>query len=182
MWNIIQFTFSEIVCGACWVFPILITLKPDFSDSLSIAIIEKIFSRYIDLSNVNWKAFIAGLLKVSSHFALRALTFHSDGNYKILPSVACGDTNQQVPISLSLYCCSCFWTNESSLLRQLFRPLHLCVPLLLLLKRKVFWCVPFPFSWSWKIEWYSKQKLRIFTKIEWCFSKDISKFVKRQLL
>ena len=27
-----------------------------------------------------------------------------------------------------LYFCSSFWTNESSLLRGLFRPLHLCVP------------------------------------------------------
>ena len=39
-------------------------------------------------------------------------------------------------ISLILYFRSCFWTSESSLLRQLFRPLHLCVSLLL--KRKVF--------------------------------------------
>ena len=41
-------------------------------------------------------------------------------------------------ISLILYFCSCFWTSESSLLRRLFRPLNLCVSLLLLLKRKVF--------------------------------------------
>ena len=34
--------------------------------------------------------------------------------------------------------CSYFWTSESSLLRRLFRPMHLCVFLLLLLKRKVF--------------------------------------------
>ena len=40
--------------------------------------------------------------------------------------------------SLILYFCSCFWTSESNLLRRLFRPLHLCVSLLLLLKRKVF--------------------------------------------
>ena len=39
---------------------------------------------------------------------------------------------------LILYFCSCFWTSESRLLRQLFQPLHICVPLLLLLNRKVF--------------------------------------------
>ena len=50
--------------------------------------------------------------------------------------------------SVILHFCSCFWTSESSFLRQLFRPLHLCVPLLLLdTNRKVFtsrffWYVP----------------------------------------
>ena len=38
-----------------------------------------------------------------------------------------------------LYSCNCFWTNESSLLRQLFRFFDLCVPLLQLLKRKFFY-------------------------------------------
>ena len=33
---------------------------------------------------------------------------------------------------------SCFWTSESSLLTRFFRPLQLCVYLLLLQKRKVF--------------------------------------------
>ena len=39
--------------------------------------------------------------------------------------------------SLILYFCSCFWTTEGILLRRFFRPLHLCVSLLPLLKRKV---------------------------------------------
>ena len=40
--------------------------------------------------------------------------------------------------SLILYFCSCFGTSESSLLRRLLWPLNLCVPLLLILIRKVF--------------------------------------------
>ena len=71
-------------------------------------------------------------------------------------------TDRRIVTSLILYFCSCFWTSESSLLRRLFRPLHLCVPLLLLLNRKVFtssffWYVPSPWSWSWKREGHSKQ-------------------------
>ena len=59
-------------------------------------------------------------------------------------------------------------------------------PLLLILKRKVFtssffWYVPSPWSWSRKSEGHSKQWIQTFPKLEWCFSKDISKFVKRQL-
>ena len=58
-------------------------------------------------------------------------------------------------LSVILYFCSCFWKSESRLLRRLFQPLHLCVPLLLLLNRKVFtssffWYVPSPWSWSRK--------------------------------
>ena len=65
-------------------------------------------------------------------------------------------------LSLILYFCSCFWKSESSLLRRLLWPLHLCVSLLLLLKRKVFtssffWYVPSPWSWSRKHERHSKQ-------------------------
>ena len=71
--------------------------------------------------------------------------------------------------SLLLYFCSCFWTSKSSLLRRLFWPLHLCVSLLLIPKRKVFtlnfFCyVPSPLSWTQKREGHSKQKKRIFTK------------------
>ena len=40
--------------------------------------------------------------------------------------------------SLILYFCIFFCTSESSLLRRVFWPLHLCVSLLLLVKRKVF--------------------------------------------
>ena len=68
----------------------------------------------------------------------------------------------QRPKSL-LYFCSFFWTSKSSLLRRLFRPLHLCVYLLILLKRKVFTSsfflyVPSPWSWSRKRKGHSKQK------------------------
>ena len=48
------------------------------------------------------------------------------------------DFQKILQISLILYFCSCIWTSESSLLRRLFQPLHLCVSLLLLLGRKVF--------------------------------------------
>ena len=94
------------------------------------------------------------------------------------------------PISLILYFCSCFWASESSLLRRLFQPLHLCVFLLLhllleVLKRKVFissfFMCAFPLDLEWKM-WrtFKAKKTRIFMKLE-CFSKDTLKFVKRQL-
>ena len=65
--------------------------------------------------------------------------------------------------SLILYCCSCFWTNKSSLLRRLFRQLYLCANLLLPLKKKVFTSsfflyLPSPWNWSRKREAHSKQK------------------------
>ena len=79
----------------------LLVLKQDFSDSLLIAIIEKkIFSRYIDLNDENWKAFIACLLNCKSlHILLWEHWIPSDGHYKILLSFAClcGDTNQKMP-------------------------------------------------------------------------------------
>ena len=70
---------------------------------------------------------------------------------------------------LILYLCSCVWISESSLLRRLFWPLRLCVPLLLPLKRKVFTSsfflyVPSPWSWSPKCEGHSKQKTKNFYK------------------
>ena len=71
-------------------------------------------------------------------------------------------------IYLILYFCGCFWTSENNWLRQLFWLLHLCVSLLLLLKRKVFttsffWYVPSPWNWSRIHEGHSKQLIRIFT-------------------
>ena len=44
----------------------------------------------------------------------------------------------QAYTSIILYFCGFFQTSDSSLLRWLFRPLNLCVPLILLLNRKVF--------------------------------------------
>ena len=48
-------------------------------------------------------------------------------------SVSLDSQNRQLHIYLStnLYGSLCFGTNESGLLRWLFQPLHLCVPLLL---------------------------------------------------
>ena len=87
--------------------------------------------------------------------------------------------------SLILYLCSCFWTSESSLLRRLSRPLYLCVPLLLLLNRKVFTSSFFDMCLSLRVgvenvKDIQSKKTQIFTKIE-CFSKDTLKIVKGQL-
>ena len=86
---------------------------------------------------------------------------------------------------LILYFCSCFWTSESSLLRRRFRPVHLCVSLLLLLKRKVFTSSFFDMCLTLGVgvenmKDIQSKKTRIFTKIE-CFSKDTLKFIKKQL-
>ena len=78
MWNIIQFTFPEIVCGACWVFPILIicwSLSKTFQIHYWLPLSKKnIFSLYWF---ERWKLksiyclFVK--LQVSTHFALRTL-------------------------------------------------------------------------------------------------------------
>ena len=78
-------------------------------------------------------------------------------------------------LSLILYFCSCFWTSESSLLRRLFRPMHLCVSLLLLLNRMVFTSSFFICAFSLELE---SKTWRTFKAINMNIYKNIMMFFK----
>ena len=113
----------------------------------------------------NWNVFLFSLVMLPTSTDVLVCIESSRAYYPIYAQYSCSRlfAAKVTDESLILYFCRCFWTNESSSLRWLFRPLHLCVSLLLQPKGKVFmssffWYVLSHVVGVKKLEGHSKQK------------------------